>query len=247
MKNTIKRIVPKPFVAYVKKQTSRVQTLAIKHTATEKIFTRIYQHNSWGGKSGEYYSGPGTNDPAIAEPYIACLRHLSQELRFGAMRAVDLGCGDLFIGKRISQFFASYVGVDIVKNLIAHHQKNSTTDRVTFQHLNIIEDELPSGDVCLIRQVLQHLSNEQILKILPKFSRYNYVFITEHLPKPDPSVVENLDMLHGEHIRLGRNSGVFLTSPPFCLQEDLFETVLEIEAYGGIIRTMLYRPSMNKS
>jgi len=163
------------------------------------------------------------------------------------MRAIDLGCGDMRTGKRVCHLFAPYVGVDIVKDLIEHHQKSSATDDFTFEHRNIIDDELPSGDICLIRQILQHLSCEQILKKLPKLARYKFVFISEHLPKSDSSVIANLDIMHGGSVRLERNSGVFLTSPPFCLQEGSLKTVLEVEDHGDVIRTMLYRPSVSTS
>jgi hypothetical protein len=213
-----------------------------KLTSTEKIFGRIYQKNTWGGQAGEYYSGAGSSDTTLTEPYFARLTKLSQELRFSGLHAVDLGCGDMKIGSRISPFFASYLGVDIVKDLIEHHQKNLSSPQVRFAHLNIIDEPLPPGDFCILRQVLQHLSNAMIQKILRKLDQYRYVLITEHLPAPHSETVKNLDFVGGSDTRLMHNSGVFLTAPPFNIAEGSLTTILEVPYVEGVIRTMLYQP-----
>lgn len=223
--------------------------------STEEIFSEIYAENKWGGEEGKMYSGSGTGDKAIGAAYIDCLTRLASELGFSSLRAVDLGCGDMRIGGKISHLFASYLGVDIVKDLIAGHQKQLASDTVDFACLNIIDEELPEGDVCLLRQVLQHLSNEQIQKILSKLGKYSYVFITEHVPTPNPGLRKNLDKPHGSDVRIYDNSGVYLGEPPFNIPESKLETVLEIEGHGyknytepwikGVVKTVLYRPRAN--
>jgi len=86
---------------------------------------------------------------------------------------------------------------------------------VDFRVLDITNDALPKADVAIIRQVLQHLSNEQILQALPRIlSAYKYVILTEHLPARE-GFEPNVDKPAGPDIRLGIDSGIVLRRPPF--------------------------------
>ena len=61
---------------------------------------------------------------------------------------------------------------------------------------NIVTDPLPDGELCLIRQALQHLSNADIQAISEKCTKYPRLIVTEH--HPDPLVGEpNLDKQPG--------------------------------------------------
>ena len=187
----------------------------------------------------------------VSEKYVELIQKLAETHHFGELRAVDLGCGDMRIGSHISALFQSYLGADIVESLIQHHCSQSFAGEVSFQKINIIEDELPDGDVCFIRQVLQHLSNQQILEILPKLEKYRFVLITEHLPSTETGVEKNLDKSHGGDIRLYKNSGVYLDSPPFQLKGN-YEEVLAVNDSSlqniedsGVIKTFLYCPKGN--
>jgi hypothetical protein len=61
---------------------------------------------------------------------------------------------------------------------------------------DIIEDKLPEGDLCLIRQVLQHLSNRQISRVLANCTKFPYLVVTEDVYS-GPRVRVNLDIMHG--------------------------------------------------
>jgi SAM-dependent methyltransferase len=119
----------------------------------------------WGGIGGnEFFSGQGSLDK-FAAPYVEWLTGFIAEC--GIKTIVDLGCGDFRIGQQIcSAISVKYVGVDIVLDLIAFNQSRYGNATVSFKCVDIIEDELPDGDLCLIRQVLQHLSNAQISRVL---------------------------------------------------------------------------------
>jgi hypothetical protein len=219
---------------------------------TEQVFTEIYAKNSWGGDKGEFFSGGGTADESISGAYVDCLKELGKRLELGELHAVDLGCGDMKIGTRISEMFSSYTGVDIVEELVKRHNQSLGTETRRFLHLDIIEDDLPDGDLCMIRQVLQHLSNAQIVKILQKVKKYKYVLITEHNPSPNPGLRKNLDKPHGGDIRIYDNSGIYLEDPPFGIPREQLEVVLEVAGHGyenfsepwmkGVIQTVMYRP-----
>lgn len=69
-----------------------------------------------------------------------------------------------------------YVGVDAVPDLIAYNRSRFGGPQVEFRCTNLIDDELPDGELCLIRQVLQHLSNAEISRVLAKCAKYQYVY-----------------------------------------------------------------------
>ena len=74
---------------------------------------------------------------------------------------------------------------------------------------------LPPADLCLIRQVFQHLSNQQIAEVLAKLGVFSHVIVTEHYPAQLRGCVPNLDKPPGPDTRLLDGSAVFLDQPPF--------------------------------
>ena len=69
----------------------------------------------------------------------------------------------------------------------------------------------------MVRQVLQHLTNSEIIKFVEKVkSSYEYLICTEHLPSNN-DYIPNIDKPTGADIRLGIGSGIDLTRAPFNL------------------------------
>ncbi len=211
------------------------------------LFAEIYSKNRWGGSPGEYCSGPGSSEP-YASPYCDLIRKFLSDLQ-GPVTLVDLGCGDFKIGRQILANGGAdlhYVGVDLVPGLIAMHrawlctQANLGPERVRFVLADLTQDDLPPGDVCLLRQVLQHLSNRQIVRILPKLRRYRYILVTEHLPSDGTRVRPNLDMPHGPDVRLRKRSGVYLDQPPFNVRSATELLSLD-DSERGCYKTYLIR------
>jgi SAM-dependent methyltransferase len=148
---------------------------------------------------------------------------------------VDLGCGDFRVGEELlAGWNADYVGVDVVPALIEHHQGVYANDRTRFVCADVVEDPLPPGDVCLIRQVFQHLSNEQIMLVLTKLEQYAHVIVTEHYPADEETAIPNLDKAPGADTRLAANSAVYLEKPPFSQRID---PILALPSEPGQIRT----------
>jgi hypothetical protein len=187
----------------------------LKSKPLAEVFTEIYQKNVWGGKPGTFYSGTGTENKNTTV-YIEQLTKLIKEKRIQTV--LDIGCGDFTIMTRvIDQTGISYLGVDLVKPLIDHLNNKFATEKVKFNVLNAVEDTLPQAELVTIRQVLQHLNNQQIQSILAKVSNFKYALITEHVPVGE-SVEPNLDKISGPHIRMRVNSGVFINQPPFSMK-----------------------------
>ncbi len=81
---------------------------------------------------------------------------------------IDLGCGDFNVGKNIYKHVNKYFAFDIVPDLIKTNKKKFNDKKIIFECKNFIDETLPKADVVIIRQVLQHLDNKSIIKILDK-------------------------------------------------------------------------------
>jgi len=179
-----------------------------------KAFSEIYRRKLWGEGKDEspFYSGPGS-DPEVSEPYVeAVIRFIEAN---GITSMVDVGCGDFRVGSRLVRPGLSYHGVDVVEDLIRFNSDKFSSPHIQFSCKDVTADELPAGDLCLIRQVLQHLSNEQVERVLKRSEQYPYVIVTEHLPGPAKPWTPNIDIHHGDQTRVDRDSGLLLDRPPF--------------------------------
>jgi SAM-dependent methyltransferase len=204
-----------------------------------KVFSEVYARNIWGGGGGDFSSGPGSADQ-FGEPYCAAI--LAAVDIGPETTIVDLGCGDFRVGARLSSKTpARYIGVDVVPSLIEGLQERYGTERIAFRCLDITDDPLPAGNICLIRQVFQHLSNEQIANVVAKLSVYDRVFVTEHFPADESVAVPNLDKVQGAGTRV--NSGVYLDRHPYSLTtRELLSVPVPGSAGGGHLRTVELLP-----
>jgi SAM-dependent methyltransferase len=178
----------------------------------------------WGREdSSKFFSGDGSRGAAAAfyiEHMAGLLAKHAEELG-RPLTIVDIGCGDFQVARNLLQKLPdfNYVGCDIVPEVIAHHAATYSSNRIRFQTLDAVRDRLPQGDVCLIRQVLQHLPNADILKITHRLS-YPIVYVTEGQPLERTGPV-NPDKPVGVDIRFdwrkGHGRGVELAEPPFNL------------------------------
>ena len=159
-----------------------------RRRSTADVFSAIYSVRHW-GIQGEFDSGVGTADDGVTGPYLRVLFEQIERLGVTGADFVDLGCGDFKVGAQVAALAGSYVGVDVVPDLVKFLNGKYGSAKLSFRCMNMVEDELPAGEVCFIRQVLQHLSNEQILQILPKLRAYKHIFITEH---DKPTFVDGL-------------------------------------------------------
>jgi SAM-dependent methyltransferase len=206
-------------------------------TSRAAVFSAVYSDNIWGGRPGSYYSGGGSEE-AFSAAYSNLINGFLEDLARDHVTVVDVGCGDFRVGARIRARGLRYVGVDIVPSLIAHNTREFGSPSVSFSCLDIVEETPPDGDVCLVRQVFQHLSNDDIARALERLRKYPYVFVTEHRPAGTEAVVPNRDIRTGSAIRMTRGSGVYLDRPPFAL--DNVRTVLEGPAgQDGVLVTVL--------
>lgn len=207
---------------------------------TKDVMNQIYDMKLWGGNTHDFYSGIGSHEPKIVNPYLKIVITFLKS-KNNTLVVCDLGCGDFNIGKHITKYTKKYIAIDVVEKLIERNQKLFKDDHLEFYCLDIAKDKLPATDCLIIRQVLQHLSNSEIQKILKKIAFYKYVILTEHIPSGD--FTPNKDIISGQGIRIKQNSGVILTKAPFNLKSKE-EKILDehtLENNKGQIVTTLYK------
>jgi Methyltransferase domain len=210
-----------------------------------KTFENIYRNKMWGtdGKS-QFFSGVGSHGVA-ASAYVDAmapiiLTHLKD---FGGQATIlDLGCGDFSIGSQLLKRLPpiQYLGCDVVPEIIEYNRKEYASPRVQFQALDMVCDDLPNGDICLVRQVFQHLSNSDIARVLPKLRKFNCVYVTEGQPlvrfgKPNPDKPANAEVRFDWRTGYGR--GVELDQPPWNLCVEEVSRVPEIAHVKEVIVT----------
>src|SRR5262245_26905477 len=114
-------------------------------------FTKIYESKAWHPK---ILSGAGS-DPKRNVRYLRLVQRLVNSGRYKTV--LDVGCGDWSLGQCIDWRPVQYHGVDVVAHVIAGNQQKFGGDSITFSCLNLLQDPLPSADLVIIKDVLQHL------------------------------------------------------------------------------------------
>jgi SAM-dependent methyltransferase len=214
-----------------------------------KKFSEIYYRGAWGpgfGEHSRFFSGGGSHVPVLTEPYVQLLCDALSKERLS--HVIDIGCGDFAVGRRIAPVCQKYLGIDIVPELVSSLRDRFSSKSVEFACLDVVTDAVPHGDICLIRQVLQHLSNEDILRVLEKLRDFDLIVVTEHLPDAPDQAVFNADIESGAGIRLCLNSGVYVDKPPFRMSDRELSIVLELPVVyeegadpQGVLRTTFMR------
>jgi hypothetical protein len=204
------------------------------------IFSRIYAGQEWGADSGPFFSGRGSHEPDLVAPYLAAMTAFLESLP-AKPDVVDLGCGDFHIGQSLRPYCARYIGCDVVPDLIEWNATHFADLDVEFLTLDMANDDLPAGDVAILRQVLQHLSNADIAKVVPKLRNYEYVVTTEHWP--ERKFTPNLDLPTGLHNRSSVLSGIDLTAAPFDLAPAESREICAVrdDVLTGVVRTVVHR------
>ncbi len=236
-------VTPTPLRRRIGEYLARRWNAKLEGRPVEEIFSAIYRERRWELNSADdFSSGSGSRAVSVVSPYVDAVAKFLRSLPTPPA-VVDLGCGDFHVGAQLRPYCGGYVACDIVPALIERNREKFAAAQVDFRCLNIIEDDLPAGDIVFLRQVLQHLSNAQISKVVEKLYRYKFLVLTEHVPA-SPDFPPNLDKAAGGGVRLLQGSGVVLTAPPFLLKVRS-ESVLcaareSVYRHQGLIRSTLY-------
>lgn len=207
---------------------------------TKAVMNQIYDRHLWGGNEFDFYSGEGSHNPEIITPYLKALIQFLKT-HHNNIVVCDLGCGDFNIGKHLMSYSKKYIAIDIVENLIRRNKDLFKANNLEFYCFDIAKHEWPLADCIILRQVLQHLSNQEIQNIIKKVVHYKYIILTEHIPLGD--FIPNKDIISGQGIRMKQGSGVHVLVAPFNLkikEAQVLGRYMDKNQKGQIV-TMLYQ------
>jgi SAM-dependent methyltransferase len=235
IKSTVKRFVPRLILAAYGRERLRWDMATSSGKSRKEIFSEIYENNRWGGERGSYDSGSGSR-PDVIGPYISALRALIRSE--GVKYIVDLGCGDFEVARRILSPELRYVGCDIVPGLVARNAARFGSEHIEFRNLDVVTDPLPKGDLCVIRQVFQHLSNGDIAEVLRKARQYPLLVVTdEQVVGDDADNNVDINPYHGTRRLFGQ--GLKLESRPFFERVEILLEHSSGSEYSATLNTYL--------
>lgn len=170
---------------------------------SENVFSNIYEYNFW--QSSESRSGGGST----MEATVAIRKKLPLIFdEYSINSILDVPCGDYNWMKTIDKSNLTYIGGDIVSDIVIKNNELFQTDRISFRTIDITKDSLPKVDLIFCRDCLQHLSEEKVIKALNNFKRSGarYLLTTSY-----PKTWRNYDVLDGDY------RAINLLIAPFCL------------------------------
>lgn len=135
-------------------------------------FTEHYRSRGW--LEPETVSGRGSTLRST-ETIRGELPALFREL--GIRSVVDAGCGDFHWFQAMDLELDSYLGIEVVEELVAANQERFGTAERRFTALDITRDDLPRADLILCRDCLVHLKNRQIRAALQNFRRSGATYL----------------------------------------------------------------------
>jgi hypothetical protein len=175
-------------------------------------FREIYRVNSWG--SDESRSGPGSTLTYTA-PLRRRLPHLLS--RLGVRTLLDAPCGDFHWLSRVPLGGITYIGGDIVPELIDEVRARHSAPGRSFRIMDIVEQPPPSADLWLCRDALFHLPNADVAKVLQNFARSDIEYF---LSSNYEFSQENIDITPGGFRYLNLRKAPFCLPAPVAVLED---------------------------
>lgn len=174
-------------------------------------FADIYDRGLWRAGEGEQpLSGPGSS-LAVTESIRSKLPALLRALSAGTL--LDIGCGDLTWIKTLE--LDHYIGVDIVPSVIEANRILLPTHE--FRCLDAVVDDLPDADTVLCREVLFHLSFDDIKALIANLNRKERRWL---IATTDVATDFNADIATGDFRLLNLRRAPFRFPDPVMSIED---------------------------
>jgi len=151
------------------------------------VFEDIYERNLWG-----FGSGHGSL-PAVTKGYRDYLQNFMSLNNITSV--VDYGCGDWQFSRYMDWTGVEYLGIETVKSLVTENTNKFGTKTIKFAESPSNPAKLPKADLLLVKDVLQHLSKEDINKFLKHaLPKYKFALITNNTI---PADIVNMDIPTG--------------------------------------------------
>lgn len=181
----------------------------IKRQDITQAFTHIYEIGGWGRDTqGNAISGGGSL-VQNAKKYMTFLQNFLKKNNIKSV--IDVGCGDWSFSQYIDWTGIDYVGYDVVKSVIDTNNKKFSNKNCIFLLGDATQLDLPQADLLICKDVLQHLSNEDVSLFLKQLNKFKYCLITNDVnPQTETSTNENIET--------GSYRIIDLTKSPFAVK-----------------------------
>ncbi len=189
----------------------RERLFLLRHKTDKDRFGAIFANNIWGNL--ETTSGFGSTQ-AATEGIRQALPRLIQQYEIATF--LDAPCGDFNWLSRLD-LDVNYIGVDIVGKLVQSNRHRFGNDRRIFLEKDICTDPLPTSDLILCRECLNHIplqrAHQAVTNVCASAARL--LMITHY-----PMLNANFDQPSSFRYR-----PLNLTLPPFSLRtpDDLID------------------------
>lgn len=140
---------------------------------------------------------------------------------------LDAPCGDFNWAHTLADSVATYIGVDVVEELIARNQREHGSSKRTFIACDLTRDPLPKADLILCRDCLVHFSFADVRAALRNFRRSGAEYLL---------TTTFVDRAANRNILTGRWRVLNLQAPPFHLPEPLATVDEQCVGAGGVYR-----------
>ncbi len=131
-----------------------------------KVFSRVYAERAWGDTDSA--SGPGSG----IERTAGLRRKLPLLLGELAVETLlDAGCGDFHWLRLADLPIRSYIGIDVVPELVAELDSRYGGPGRDFLARDITRDALPRADFVMCREVLMHFPDNDVKRAVANFQR----------------------------------------------------------------------------
>lgn len=148
----------------------------------EEVFEAIYSSKYWGGTNSPS-SGTGST-PSAAAPYRNFVKEVIQLNK--VRKVIDIGHGDWKIWTDYQFEGVNYCGIDVSQSISNELRKKTKKENLHFLLINAVTDELPEAELCISKDVLQHLPINDIKTILMKMNSFERVIICNDYYKFNP-------------------------------------------------------------
>lgn len=127
----------------------------------QEAMTHVYDSNVWGSKESRSGEGSTRKQTMYIEFEVPALFD-----RLDITSVLDIPCGDFqWMSRALARCSdIKYHGADVVEELVNINKLQYGSDNVDFSCLDITSDKLPQADLIFTRDLLVHLTDEQVFK-----------------------------------------------------------------------------------
>ena len=167
----------------------------------EKVFTEIYNKNIWGdGSSHSPRSGYGSK-PENAKPYAQFVQSIIKS--YSIKSVLDIGHGDWAMWSDYKFEDVRYIGIDIAVGLSEKVSHEFASSNRSFFHTSVFKSGLPKVDLVISKEVLQHLSNQEVIKKLKEINNNKYLILS-NARYSDKRILQKIKYFIQPRIRLSK-------------------------------------------